>query len=406
MKNQHSLRKYWLVPVMALLLFTGCKKKNKEEEKEESTTAEIAVTRVNTPGGRVYYMGAYSSIPSVLDYKNMVELGSNVTVYSYGEHPYVWNGSSSTLTKYTVSSTLEIRATDILSFASTGLSGFFGPPAFLSETQAYFFVLGEGKVIEFNPSTMEIVETISVTALPGSDDSDINTATYYNYITGDGKILLPVDANPGDFDKFPQYAQVAVFDPSTKTVTYNNDTRMSMGYYTFAKDVSNGDYYYRPSKNIVRAEDYATVTGYPTTGGMLKMRANGTFDPDFFLNLEEALDAHCIHTVIYVYGSKAVVQYTESPWAPPTDPAQWSSIPTKMALLDLNTLAFEEFTALSKYGVVYPIGRMNGHEYYGNFGGSGDAAGKYYFLRQTGPSNFEIASEALGGSGIYIAKLR
>ena len=406
MKTYHLLKTPLVLAAIALVLFTGCKKKDDEVNKEESATAEIAVTRVNTPGGRVYYMGAYSKIPSYLDYEDMVELGANVTVYSYGEHPYVWNGSASTLTKYSVSKTLDFSVTDILSFASTGLSGFFGPPAFISETKAYFFVLAEGKVIEFNPTTMEITEVISVTKLPGSGNTDINTLTYYNYVTADGKILLPVDSNPGDFDQFPKHAQVAVFDPAAKTVTYSEDTRMSMGYYTFAKDVSNGDYYYRPSKNVVRAADYATGT-FPTTGGLLKMKNDGTFDANFFVNLEEVLDAHCIHTVIYVYGTKAVVQYTESSWTPPADPANWAStVPTKMALVDLVTGEFENFTALSKYGVVYTIGAMEGQEYYGTFGGSGDAAGKYYFLKQTGANTFEVAAEARGGSGIYIAKLR
>jgi hypothetical protein len=405
MKKQNLFKTCILL--FTLIAFTACKKEDEPVKKEESTTAEIAVTRVNTPGGRVYYMGAYSKLPTTIDYRDMLELGASVTVYSYGEHPYVWNGNSSTLTKYSVSNTLDIKVTDMLSFASTGLSGFFGPPAFISETKAYFFVLAEGKVIEFNPTTMEITEVIPVTPLPGSKDPNINTLTYYTYVTPEGKILLPVDSNPGDFNQFPQHAQVAVFDPATKAVTYVNDDRMSMGYYAFAKDITNGDNYYRPSKNVVRAEDYSTVTGHPTTGGILKVKADGTFDTNFFVDLEEVLNAHCIHTVIYVYGTKALVQYTESPWTAPTDNTKWATtIPTKMALVDLATLQFENFTALSKYGTVYSIGKIDGNEYYANFGGTGDAAGKYYFLKQTGATDFEIVSEALGGSGIYAAKLR
>lgn len=372
----------------------------------EETAERPAVlfgTRVNTPGGRVYYMGAYSDIPEKVDYKSMVELGSSVTIYSYGEHPYVWNGAASTLTKYNVSDDLAISPSDFVSFASTGLGGFFGPPAFLSETQAYFFVLSEGKVIEFNPSTMEIIEVIDVEALPGGDDAEVNTSTYYSFVTGEGKILLPVDANPGDFDKFPQYAQVAVFDPSAKTIAYSSDGRMSMGYNNFAKDVSNGDLYYRPSKNVVRAQDYTGLTDFPTTGGILKMNADGTYDQDFFVDLEEALNAHCINSVIYVYGSKAVVQYVDASWEAPEDPGEWFNCPTQLALVDLNTLEHEPFSALQPYGVVYAVGTVDGQEYYANFSGED---GKYYFIAQSGPTDFEAVTESIGGSGIYVGRLR
>lgn len=415
MKSTNTLLlKYLPVLLVALTALTGCdKKKNDPEPKQESTTAEIAVTRVNTPGGRVYYMGAYSSLPSVLDYADMIELGANVTVYHYGEHPYAWNGNSSTLTKYSISNTLDISVVDVVSFASTGLSGFFGPPAFLSETQAYFFALSEGKVIEFNPSSMTITQTISVTPLPNSANVNLKTNTYYSYVTSGGKILLPVEASmpsTGDVTQFPHYAQLAVFDPAAKTVTYINDNRMSMGYNAFTKDVESGNYYYRPSANMARAEAYADLsTSYPTTGGFLKISADGSFDPAFFLDLKDSLNAHSILSVIYAYGTKAVVQYLPSTFTEPADQGQWAASITperQLALFDLVTGEYEPFTTLTKYGTVYSIGNVNGKEYYGTFGGTGDAAGKYYFLRQTGPSSFEVAAEALGGSGIYYAKLR
>lgn len=406
-----------LLVLLAILAFTGCKKKKDDEAAavvpQSTSAAEIAVTRVNTPGGRVYYMGAYAQLPSVLDYKNMVELGANVTVYSYGEHPYAWNGSASTLTKYNVSNALEITPADVLSFASTGLGGFFGPPAFLSDTKAYFFALGEGKVIEFNPSTMEITEVITVTAVPNGTNANIKARTYNSYVSAAGKILLPVDAEmpgTGDVKQFPQYAQVAIFDPITKAVTYKDDNRMSMGFYTFTKDVTNGDYYYRPSSNVARAETYADLaTAYPTTGGFLKINADGTFNDKFFLDLQDSLDAHSILSVIYVYGTKALVQYLPGDFVAPADQTQWAAGiagKSQMVLFDIVTGKHESFNALTKYGTVYSIGNVKGQEYYGTFGGTGDAAGKFYFLKQSGPSSFDVVSEALGGSGIYYAKLR
>lgn len=331
--------------------------------------AVIVGNRVNTPGGTVYYMGAYPDVPNEVNYESMVELGSSVTISSFGEHPYVWNGNASTLTKYKVADDLTISITDFVSFASTGLGGFFGPPAFLSETQAYFFALGEGKVIEFNPTSMEITEIIDVDPLVEAGDPDINAITYYSFRTEEGEFLLPVGSIPVDFNKFPQYALVAVFDPATKSVSYQKDTRMSLGYNNFAKDESSGNLYYRPARNTAQAEDYAKIEGaYPTTGGLLKMRNDGTYDPDFFIDLKELVNAHAITSVIYVYGTKAVVQHIDSSWEAPADPGEWFKYPRKLALVDLETLDIEYgFAALDQYGTVYSVGEVDGNEFYANF---------------------------------------
>ncbi|MEP5430503.1 MAG: hypothetical protein ABJP86_15265, partial [Flavobacteriaceae bacterium] len=359
---------------------------------------------VTTPGGRVYYMGAYSEIPDELDFTDMVELGSSATINSFEENPYVWNGISSTLTKYEVADNLEIKVLDVLSFVSTGLSGGFGLPTFVSDTKAYFFALSEGKVIEFNPTTMKITETINVDVLDLSGDSDINTHTYSNIVTADGTVILPIGSYPdGAPDKFPQYAELAVFDPTTKTVSYVRDTRMSMGYDTYAKG-NDGSFYYRPSKNTAIAEDYSTLTGYPTTGGLLKIQEDGTFDPDFFVDLKEVLNAHSVNSVVYVHDSKALVQYMDASFIPPTNPDDWYSEPTSFALVDLNAKTFEPFTTFEQHGTVYTVGQMDGVEYYGNLGDS--SSGQYSVLKQNGPTDFEIVSEAIGGSLIYIGKLR
>ncbi len=365
-------------------------------------SAVVAALRVSTPSGRIQYMGAYETLPKELDFKDMVELGTAVTVYAYGKHPYVYSGTASTLTKYDVSSTYEISVSDELNLTSTGLSGNFGPPAFTSETRAFFFALSEGKIIEFNPETMSITETIDVAPLALSDNPEINTTTFSSYVTDAGKILLPIAANPSDFDKFPQFGQVAVFDIDTKTVSYVSDTRMSMGYDTFAEG-NDGSFYYRPARNTARAEDYSSITGHPTTGGLLKVNNDGTFDPDFFLDLKEILNAHSANIVPYVYDGKALVQYMDASHVPPSDPAMWFRSPTKFALLDLETKEFEAFTAFEELGTVYTVGEIDGEVYYGNFGAS---SGKYSVLRQNGAKDFEIVSEPMGGSCGYIGQLK
>ena len=388
----------------SLFALTSCSSDDNktDDEGQGNNPAVIASVRVNTPSGRVFYLGAYDKFPSTLDYKTMTEIGPGATIYSYGEHPYVWNGTASTLTRYNVSNEMKISASDALSLAGTGVSGTFGPPAFVSETEAYFFALNDGKIIKFNPTTMSIKETITVTPLPLSNDAAVKTSTYMSYVTSAKKIILPVAATPTDYNKFPQYAQIAVFDIASKVVTYVKDTRMSMGYDTFAKG-DDGTLYYRPSRATSLSLDYSTVTGAPPAGALLKVNPDGTFDPNFFVDLKTPLNAHSVNVVAYINGGKALAQYLDNTFTPPAKPADWYNAPTKFALVDLKTLKVEPFTSFEKYGTVYTVGTIDGVEYYGNITAPD---GKFSLLKQKGAAEFEAVSEALGGSLIFVGRLR
>ncbi|MBE8726463.1 hypothetical protein [Flavobacterium hungaricum] len=405
MKTNRFFKRYAVLAIMSsMFAFTSCSSDDPKTDEggQGDNPAVIASVRVNTPSGRVFYLGAYDKFPSTLDYKTMTEIGPGATIYSYGEHPYVWNGTASTLTKYNVSNEMKISSADALSLAGTGVSGTFGPPAFVSETEAYFFALNDGKIIKFNPTTMSITETITVTPLPLSNDAAVKTSTYMSYVTSAKKIILPVAATPTDYNKFPQYAQIAVFDIASKVVTYVKDTRMSMGYDTFAKG-DDGTLYYRPSRATSLSLDYSTVTGAPPAGALLKVNPDGTFDQNFFVDLKAPLNAHSVNVVAYVHGGKALAQYLDNTFTPPAKPADWYNAPTKFALVDLKTLKVEPFTSFEKYGTVYTVGTIDGVEYYGNITAPD---GKFSLLKQKGAADFEVVSEALGGSLIFVGKLR
>ncbi|WP_345146854.1 hypothetical protein [Flavobacterium ginsengiterrae] len=406
MKNRFFIKNAALAIMCSMLALTSCSSDdNKTDEGGQGENpAVIASVRVKSPSGEtIFYLGAYDKFPSTLDYKTMTEIGPGATIYSYGEHPYVWNGTASTLTKYNVSNEMKISSADALSLAGTGVSGTFGPPAFVSETEAYFFALNDGKIIKFNPTTMTITETISVTPLPLSNDAAVKTSTYMSYVTSAKKIILPVAATPTDFNKFPQYAQIAVFDIASKVITYVNDTRMSMGYDTFAKG-NDGSLYYRPSRATALSLDYSTVTGNPTPGGLLKVNPNGTFDSTFFVDLKAVLNAHSVNVVSYVHDNKALTQYFDNTFTPPAKPADWYKVPTKYALVDLKTGEIVPFTSFEQYGTVYTVGTIDGVEYYGNIPTDNNNF-KYRLLKQKGAAEFEAISEA-GGSLIFVGRLR
>lgn len=360
-------------------------------------------TRVNTSKGRVFYLGAYAGIPEQVDAQDMLMLGRDVSIYSYGKHPYVWDGTTSRLIKYAVDEKMNLEPIAFMDLKGAANWSSFGSVAFISETEAYVFFLGEGKVVQFNPNTMKVSKLVATDVLPAGLDPKVGTNTYYSFMTNDTTVLLPVGANPGNFGKFPDRASVAVFNTKTKVVTYNMDNRMSIGYHNFAQDVSSGELYYRPSKYIARIRDYVPAQQNPPIGGILRMKTDGTYDPNFFVDLEKILNAHCILSVINVRNREALVQYIEDGWAVPKDPGEWYNSPTRIARVNLETLKVENNDSLSRYGALYPVGEVDGKQYYSNFGAGDD---KYHFLEFNDSGDFIDRVTSVSGSGIYIARLK
>jgi hypothetical protein len=360
-------------------------------------------TRVKTPKGRMFYLGAYATMPQQVDPKEMLLLGPENAIYSYGKHPYVWDGTTTMLKKYSVDKGLNIVALDSIKFEDLVQAESFGSLAFISDEEAYAFFLAEGKVIQFNPTTMQINTSIVVKALPMGKATELNTNTYYSFVTDDHTILLPIGTNPDHFDKFSTTAQVAVFNSHDKSIRYNSDSRMSLGYNNFAKDITNGDLYYRPSKYMARAQDYAAVADSPPTGGLLKVQEDGSFAADFFVDLQKILEAHCIVSVIYIKGKNVLVQYIEKGWKVPDDPGAWFNCPTKLAVVDLHQMTYKNMPLLDRYGTIYPVGELDGKQYFANFGAKD---GTYHFFEQDDSEIFKTKMESLDGSGIYIARIQ
>ncbi len=394
---------YAILTICLLALFlTACNSPSNSKMNNDNGLIVIG-TRVNTPKGRMFYLGAYRDIPQKVDPKDMLLLGRENAIYSYGEHPYIWDGISAMLRKYHVDKQMKITATDSIHFKSLVNSESFGSLAFISEQEAYAFFLADGKIIQFNPTTMRVTASLNVQPLPKGKATEVNTNTYYSFVTDDHTVLLPIGTNPNSFAKFPTNAQVAVFNYKGKKIQYTSDSRMSLGYNNFAVDILNGGLYYRPSKYIARAQDYSPVVDSPPTGGLLKVQKDGNFDTDFFVDLQKVLDAHRIVSVIYIKGKDVLVQYIEKGWRVPEDPGAWFNYPTKLAVVDLHKMTYKDQPLLEKYGTIYPVGEVDGKQYFSNFGAQD---GTYHFLEQDDGQIFKTRIEALGGSGIYIARIR
>ncbi|MEM1408801.1 MAG: hypothetical protein AAGG59_18600, partial [Bacteroidota bacterium] len=183
---------------------------------EEAEAGWLIGYRTSTPQGLIWYMEVNEELPAETDQSNAVEIGLNGDIFTFNGGVWTWNGDAATITKWEVDrSTLEFSVTGLLSLASSGISG-NAPNVFFSDTQAFVSFLAEGLVVEWNPSTMEIIKVHEVDPLPDLGASFGFYTEQVIYATSDGKIMMPiVFSTPNSTSEFPNPAgaMMAIFDP-------------------------------------------------------------------------------------------------------------------------------------------------------------------------------------------------
>lgn len=406
--NKQMLKRTMIFMLAFLMLaMTACDEEynNVNPDPVNAESAILFGFRTQTPTQSIYYMNVYSEIPANPSVDDAIELGEGIRIWSFGEHPYIWNGNASTLTKWNVSKTdLSLSIGDVMSFASTGLSGDFGPPAFLSETQAYFFALGEGKIVEFSPSEMTITEIHDVAAYTAPENANWFGA-WDNYVRGN-KIIMPLGWYSGPDWKTPDAAQVAVFDITTNQVTYHQDNRL-MASYEGAVISNNDDIYIRPPLDAMFAIHYGNISNPLSPTTVLKVQSDGLFDQSFAYDIRDALPGiKAVRNVPLVFDNFLVVNVEESTYEYPADPAdRWGSSPSsKVFKINMDTDEAEEFTALDDYNLWGYHTTIDGTQY---FWARNDPDGVQHssLLRQNSIDDYTQVSKFVGGQIRHVVRL-
>ncbi|MEM6735247.1 MAG: hypothetical protein AAGC64_05780 [Bacteroidota bacterium] len=285
---------------------------------EETESGWLIGYRTRTPQGLIWYMEVNEDLPAETDQANAVEIGLNADIYTYESGIFTWNGDAATITKWDVDrSTLDFSVTGLLSLASSGISG-NAPNIFFSETQAFISDLAEGIVVEWNPNTMETIEVHNVAPLP-----DLGTTFgFYTeqvlYATSDGKIMMPIvfssPANCCSTSELPNPsgAMLAIFDPASSSIQYNRDNRMIANHSTFMPDPVDGAFYMVPNFANSYWEPYFDLTGQPSPWGVLKINQDGSFDPNFFVDISNVIDITFYRSSFFVYDKKFVFSYLDA----------------------------------------------------------------------------------------------
>ena len=384
----------------------------------EAASAWIYAYRLETPEGRVYYMSVHEEIPSESNVSEAVELGLNNRIYSYGEHPYTWNGDAATITKWNVDrTTLALSVDGIVSFATTGISGNVGPPVFLSETQSFFSNLEEGVVVEWNPSTMEIEKVHHVDPLPDTGTEIDWYTEWFKYPTSDGKILMPIEFGTptvccSDFTK--PGVMVAIFDPATSSIAYKHDDRLYSSGLNLLTD-ENGVMYLVPGRRNSFVIPYfdVNVNDLPNPFALLKVDEAGTFDPNFYVDLSDIIPIAFYASSIFVLDNKLVLTYVDANDYnhPASFDQRWTVYATgkfKTVMIDLETKEVTPFQAFSKYEFSGYANTIDGKNYF--YAGFSDGlitstSSTSVYLRQDGINDYTVLTTHKGGSMSHIGKL-
>lgn len=403
--------KQTMVFVLAILLLTmpACNEDDKElTPVEEGESAILFNFRTQSPAGIINYMGVYPEIPANPTISEAVELGAGWAqqVFSFGEHPYTWNGDAATLTKWDVSKTdLTLSASDVMSFASTGLSGQFPEPVFISETKALFFALSEGKVVEFNPTVMTITTIHDVTPL--TIPTGASWFGEWDFEVIDNKVIMPLWWYAGSGWEIPNKAQVAVFDINSNQVTYHEDDRM-LANYGFAPDLSdNQTYYLRPAFDNMYAIHYGGHTNYSSPSTVLKIQDDGSLDPDFAFDIADAIPGvKVINSVPIAFGNYLIVLAEDETYEYPADPGdRWGSSPTSKAYkINVETNQAEIFTALDDYNLWLPRTTIDGVNYIWARTDP-DGVQHSFLVRQNAIDDYTEVSKFVGGQIGTVEKL-
>jgi hypothetical protein len=191
------------------------------------------------------------------------------------------------VTKYTVDASGRFAEGDTLSFSGLGVtSAFF--PFFVAQEKAYLYDSANPRFIAWNPSTMELRSTvIDLTAVFADAVAQGWRAEAFlgNAVQRDNRLYVPVRWE-SEAGTYRQSAGLLVVDTETDAIVrLLEDPRLADSIYTTMTE--SGDIYLATGFNGIR-EHWSFGTAAP--GGIIRVR-NGeeAFDPDFYVNLDEAV---------------------------------------------------------------------------------------------------------------------
>ena len=276
----------------------------------------LVVTERESPEVSMQYLHVLADWPAdgKLDYRAAVELGEFVNVQAFDDAVYVHQPEDASIRKLLVTPDGTVTETARLLLSAYGVSGFSGDMIYVSPERAYFLDETAGVLLSWNPATMSIVsssaiaeDALSRQGLPAQISRGIA-------LGGEGFVA----ASYRDWETYAYYdaAAIGVFDASESSPELRiiEDERCAS---TVTTPFDGGDgYVYLFSDAALGFDALANPTRTEKALCVLRMRPGaGEFDPEFFLDLRQALASPGFYAAHPMKGGKLLVNV----WAPDVD---------------------------------------------------------------------------------------
>ncbi|MEM0939366.1 MAG: hypothetical protein AAF600_16105 [Bacteroidota bacterium] len=367
-----------------------------------------------SPEGFTQYFGVSEEFPTSIDLSTMIEYGTEEATFAIlGDEIFI--SSAGTYTKYVVDRTdLSISIEGSFDLSGVGVSNDTELPAPIafSETEAYLIDYTIGRVIEFNPELMEIVEVIEFQPLPVEGWTPFTSSNSFTGVfsayQGDDAIIAPILNQ--DFTDWtsPYELQFLVFNRLTNSVTYTRDHSYVSNGIGFI-EMPDGAYYLSPDFQGGLLPFYGDhdAAGIPNPYHAIRILRDGSIDPGFDLDLNEILGSNLIRSTNTLVGDEILVTHGTVPDPAPENWRDALNLANMSTIVNYQTGETRPFNApeLDKYNFWNFRGRYQGKNYYGGFPPGYPDTENFEVLRQDGIDSYTVVLSVPGGNMEGITEL-
>ncbi len=261
--------------------------------------AVLVAERVFTPEGRSYYVSVLPEVPgATIDRAQALEL-SSADIEVFNDFVYIRDRDANTMTRYSVSDDLALVEDGQLSFAGVGLGTGRYHTAYLTPERAYVMDSAEWRLIEWNPTTMEL--TGEVIAIDYAEKAELPFGAIGPPARVGDRLVSPIYWE--DFDNlilYPGSGALVIDAASSEPPAFIEDPRVGGAFRAIADD--SGDAYVTGVVGgDLRLFGSALGGGALPASGLLRIPAGEqTFDPDYLVDVETitgSIGAWAIHRI-------------------------------------------------------------------------------------------------------------
>jgi len=249
--------------------------------------AVLVAERVFGTTGRSYFVSVHAAVPTGPIDRSKAREFSSADIEIYNGAVYIRDRDANTMTRFHVSDDLQLVQDGQLSFMLKGLAPGRFHTAYLTPTRAFVLDSNDWRMIEWNPTTMQLAAGADIpitfmkkTALPFGAISPPARV-------GDRLVSSVYWADLDNLIMYPGSGAALVIDANNPTVpTFLEDARVGGAFRVYA-DPSGDTFVSGVVGGDVHLFGSALGGGTLPTSGILRIPAGATaFDPDYLVDVE------------------------------------------------------------------------------------------------------------------------